>query len=384
MIKRYTNRKIKQIWSLYRKRSLWEKIELSYLNKILAKEYTLESKVSLLLRCDESIERYEKECKHEFVAFLKEMTQRLDKIYGTIYPKCTSYVHYGLTSSDIIDTAFSIQIQESIEYLLEETHLIHKELDKIINIYKDLKAVGRTHGKHAEEINYVSRFKQFKYELQYAENELKEAKENLYGKMSGPVGTSSLVYANEALQTIKDFNLKPAPFSTQIVPRIYYNKVIFACSLLMSAYERFCTQVRLSAIDELNELQEGFFEGQTGSSAMPHKNNPIISENITGLSRLVKRNLITSIENNNLWFERDISHSSVERIIYPETFHLCATASKRMHEELLPNLIINYNNIIQNLENAKESICSHKDLLEESKTSNRFQAYEKVQKKYYK
>lgn len=383
MIKRYENRDIKRIWSLSNKKTIWEKIELNYLNKILSKKFNLKKEISLLNRNDELIERYERECKHEFVAFLKEMSERLSSIYESIYPQCSSYIHYGLTSSDVIDTTFSIQIKKSINHLLQETHSVHKELNKLINTHKGLKAVGRTHGKHAEEINYVSRFKQFKCELDYAENELIEAKKNLYGKMTGPVGTSSLVYAEEALQTIKDFDLKPAPFSTQIVPRIYYNKVIFACVSLMSCYERFCTQLRLSAIDELDELQEGFSVGQAGSSAMPHKNNPIISENITGLARLVKRNLFTSIENNNLWFERDISHSSVERIIYPESFHLCVTATKKMHEELLPNLVVNTSKISFNLKNAEDSISSHKALLNESLNTNRFNAYTKVQKKYH-
>jgi adenylosuccinate lyase len=161
------------------------------------------------------------------------------------------------------------------------------------------------------------------------------------------------------------------------VSRMHYVQVIYACSLIMAAYERFCTQIRLMAINEINEVQEGFSRGQAGSSAMPHKNNPIISENITGLSRLVRSNLQAAFENNNLWFERDISHSSVERIIIPDTFHLVATATNKINNYLLPNLVVNEQNISLNL--AKANVHSHETLLRNSITTPRIQAYEKVQ-----
>jgi adenylosuccinate lyase len=150
----------------------------------------------------------------------------------------------------------------------------------------------------------------------------------------------------------------------------------------MTAYERFCTLVRLSAIDELNELQEGLSDSQVGSSSMPHKKNPIISENICGLARLVRSNLQLAFENCNLWFERDISHSSVERVMWPDTFHLVAHATKRM-TKLITNLRINHLNIKSNLTAALlKGGASHKELLTEASQTTRFKAYQQIQNKY--
>lgn len=376
MISRYEDSKIKVIWSDENRYRLWEKIELKYLKELLSKKGMPFLTSTLPLQNIDMIKAYEKVTKHELVAFLKELSSRFSP--NSNY---TKYLHYGLTSSDIIDTASSLQIRESINRLLHLTNILIEKITLIILYKQNIPAIGRTHGKHAEEINFVSRFEGFLNELKDARNELVEAKESLWGKLSGPVGTSTFVNQDAATKVLQDFNLKPLTISSQIVPRYLYIKPFYACLRLMLSYERFSTLVRLSAIDEINELQEGFFNGQAGSSAMPHKNNPVISENIAGLTRIIKANFQAVIDNTNLWWERDISHSSAERIIWPDTFHVLAHTTKNMIN-LVVNLNINSSNIEENLYHSEST--SHEDLLNESKMTDRFTAYTKVQSYYIK
>ena len=375
MISRYEDFKINTIWSDENKYRLWEKIELEYLKELLSKKGMPFLTCALPLQNIDMIKDYEKVTKHELVAFLKELSSRFspDSSY-------TKYLHYGLTSSDIIDTASSLQIRESINRLLHLVNILLEKITLTIFYKKAIPAIGRTHGKHAEEINFISRFQGFLDELTDARDELIEAKQSLWGKLSGPVGTSTFVNQNAADKVLKSLNLKPLAVSSQIIPRYLYIKPFYACLKLMLAYERFSTLVRLSAIDEVNEMQEGFTKGQAGSSAMPHKNNPIISENTAGLTRVVKSNFQAVIDNTNLWWERDISHSSTERIVWPDTFHILAHVTKNM-TDLIVNLNINSSNIEENLHYSDST--SHKDLLNESKKTDRFTAYKIVQSNYF-
>jgi adenylosuccinate lyase len=375
MISRYQDRKIKEVWSKSYKYHLWEKISLKYLNCILKETIAIKEPLSVFSRVAERQERYERETRHEFVAFLKELSERLS-IHNNLYPGPLKYLHYGLTSSDVIDTAFSLQIRQSInevtiklQQLIETTEVLQEKTSTTTTI-------GRTHGKHAERMLFSSRFKLFKEELKHSNKLLDDSKSKLYGKMTGPVGTSSHVNAKAAKATLEELDLLPAPVTTQIVPRFYYTDTMYALTTVASALERMATQIRLMAIDEINEVQEGFTVGQAGSSAMPHKNNPILSEKICGLSRIIKNNFLTILNNNNLWFERDISHSSVERIVWPETFHLTCHTLENM-DNVLNNLNINYDQIIKNLKHSNAN--SHEKLLKEALVSSRFEAYPKVQ-----
>ena len=224
------------------------------------------------------------------------------------------------------------------------------------------------------------RFELFKQEILFCLDAFKKAKQNLYGKCSGTVGTASKVNLRAAKTVLDYFGLESPPISTQIVPRLYYQDTMHASVMLASAFERFSTMIRLSSINEINELQEGFSLGQAGSSAMPHKNNPISSENICGLCRLIKSNYQTALNNNNLWWERDISHSSVERIIWPQNFHLLAYTTLRI-TRLLKDLVINESVIEANLANA-HGLLSHTELLEKSLETDRIKAYKIVQEEY--
>ena len=374
MIARYQNQIINKIWSDENKYKLWQELELVYLKTLLDEEHNI-SIVTASMRPQNIpfIKQLEQKTKHELVAFLLELNGRFNCINSEYAQK---YLHWGLTSSDIIDTAFSIQIKESIDYI--NLYLIHPliaKLQELIVSTDNIKAVGRTHGKHAEEISFSSRFDQFLKELLFAQKELIDSKECLKGKFSGPVGTSSFVNPVVVDKVLERLNLEKLNIASQIIPRHFYIKPMYALLLLMLSLERFSTIVRLSAIDEVNEMQEGFSKGQTGSSAMPHKNNPVISENIAGLSRIVKANFQVAVNNTNLWWERDISHSSAERIIWPDTFNIVAHALTKM-KDLLDNLNINEVVIQENLHYSNST--SHQELLQKSQSSTRFKAYDVV------
>jgi adenylosuccinate lyase len=383
MIERYQDLKIKRIWRKDHRFFLWQKIELIYLNNILKNKNIIPNNEKLypLQQFDYYMfSEYEKRTKHEMVAFLKELSYRLD-IYHEKYPEVNQYLHYGLTSSDIIDTAFSLQIKESLNYLIELITELKAAIETKIKFCKEnnIQAIGRTHGKHAEQLPFANRFELFKEEIIYALQLLHQAKSFIYGKLTGPVGTSSFVDKDAAKKTLGELKLCQADFTTQIIPRFYYTHTMYALTVLATFYERFSIFIRLSAINEINEIQEHFSPGQTGSSAMPHKNNPVIAENICGLSRYIKSNLQVALDNNTLWWERDISHSSNERIIWPQSFHLICNLTTKI-TNLLNTMHLNQDVIQNNLDN---SVCdSHEDLLKASLSSTRFDAYEKVQSKY--
>lgn len=382
MIERYKDKKIESIWSKKNRFILWEKIELIYLSNILKSKNIMpkEENLRTVHEIDNYMfDQYEKKTKHEMVAFLKELSYRLS-FYHEKYPEVQQYIHYGLTSSDIIDTAFSIQISNSLDYLIFLLIELKTSVTDKIRSLKPLPAIGRTHGKHAEPIDFTNRFQLFNAELYHCIEKVLEAKKSLYGKLQGPVGTSSFVFTEEAKKTLHFLNLKEVPVATQVIPRIYYVDAMYALVLLAGVYERFATLIRLSCIDEIDEIQEFFTENQTGSSAMPHKNNPIISENICGLARYVKNHFQIALDNNNLWWERDISHSSNERIIWPQSFHLICHMTKKL-THLLNTMNIKKQNIQNNLQKSISS--SHEELLASTKNNNRFTAYEKIKNKYH-
>jgi len=369
MIKRYENKRITQIWSDDHKYELWNKITTLYI-KYQAKLETCERSLAPHLSI-KKIKEHEKTTKHEVVAFLKAYSEMFQNT------ECSKLIHYGLTSSDLIDTADSLRIRDSLIYLEGMLNQLVESLNNLAMENLSVYAAGRTHGKHAEKINWTLRLHHLVYELSEIKLHINIAKRACYGKLAGPVGNSAHVNLEATTRTLKHLNLTKAPFTTQVIPRIHNVQIFYIGALLGAAYERFCTMIRLSCIDEINEIQEGFAQGQAGSSAMPHKNNPILSENITGLSRMLKAQMGPALENVNLWWERDISHSSVERVMLPQLFHLTTKATSNMIK-LINNIKINKEAIENNLSNAE--ISSHEKLLEETQVTNsRFEAYAKVQ-----
>ena len=371
MIERYENTRIKKIWSKPYRYDLWEKISLKYLNNKMNRD-----NIYPTARYAEVIEKYEKKTKHEFVAFLTHLHERLEHYKD---PEILQNLHYGLTSSDVIDTAFNLQLRHSYGEVSGRLHELIRSVSDILKRLNDVKCIGRTHGKHAEQMNFNSRFKLFEEELKYTRNLLDLASDHLYGQLTGPVGTSSYVDTGAAKKTLQELSIFPAPITTQVVPRFYSATLMHSLALFAQAIERMATQIRLMAIDEINEVQEGFAKGQAGSSAMPHKKNPISSEKLCGLARIIKNNYLTILDNNNLWWERDMSHSSVERIVWPQSFHIICHMMDTM-SDVLDNLVINYDVISSNLENSNAD--SHKQLLSETVESTRLAAYANVQRTY--
>ena len=373
MIDRYENKKIKQIWSKANRYGLWEKISLKYLSHKTGKQNIHPTRAYM-----EVIERYERKTKHEFVAFLTHLHERLEFYKDD---EILKNLHYGLTSSDVIDTAFNIQLRHSCGEVSSKLYNLERKLSTLTKRLNGVKTIGRTHGKHAETMSFKTRFELFEAELIHARQFLNLSTGNLYGQLTGPVGTSSYVDPEAAKKTLEELSIGPAPITTQIIPRFYSTTIMYSLTLLASAMERMSIQIRLMAIDEIDELQEGFSDGQAGSSAMPHKKNPISSEKICGLSRIIKNNYLSILDNNCLWWERDMSHSSVERIIWPQSFHIICHMMSTM-ADVLENLVVKYDNIAFNLEESNAD--SHKKLLSETVHSTRMSAYTNVQEAYHK
>ena len=385
MITRYSDSHIDDVFSEENKFYLWQKIELIYLNFLLQnleedstdstdindlKAHYLQHRASDI----NAIKYYETwETKHELVAFLKDMDTRLN------HEAARKYLHHGLTSSDIIDTASVLQFKQAGAHLVSQVGELYKAISLCLFKLEGVSTVGRTHGRHAEVIDFKDRVYNFLQEVLYCVNQFKLSLEDLPGMISGPVGNNSQLDKDAAEKTLKVLGLKPSTYVSQALPRYLFAKPIWALSLLMSCYERFATLIRLSCINEVDELQEPFTNEQCGSSSMPHKKNPIVSENICGLARLSRSHVQVTLENIPLWWERDISHSSTERVIWPDAFHLISTATKKL-TVLLADIKVNRDNIQSNL--VASSVSSHKELTELSKGKPRVEAYNAVKNKY--
>jgi adenylosuccinate lyase len=272
----------------------------------------------------EKIRQREEETRHDLVAFIEEVASSVGEAQAR-------YFHYGLTSSDILDTAFSIQILRATDLLLSDLDELLSLLKEKALTYRHTVMVGRTHGVHAEPITLGLKFARW-YSLFLRRREfLVKARETVsYGKLSGAVGTYAHLDPEIERQVLASFGLKPEPIASQVVPRDRYAEYFCALALLAGAIEEVAVEIRSLQRTEIREWEEPFSEGQKGSSAMPHKRNPVLSENLTGLSRYVRSLLLAVLENIALWDERDISHSSVERIVFPDSAIALDFALKRL------------------------------------------------------
>jgi adenylosuccinate lyase len=364
MIDRYSVPIVSQIWNDEFRYQMMINYSLKYI------EFFLKKEINLYIKADvEKIKALESTTKHETVAVLKYIDSQLET------HEHKKYLHYGLTSSDILDTVSSIQIFHSIEIII----LFIEQLFEA-KYYWPGSISGRTHGQYAEEIPIQLRLKLFYEELRTCKKDLINAQSNLMGKAHGPTGQWAWQGQKKFIQS---FKLKTPKCVTQIIPRHHYIDFMVALTKTASCIERFATNVRLMSISGLDEISETRTVEQCGSSAMPHKNNPILSENLCGLARLVRNNLDLSFENVNLWHERDMTHSSVERVIWPDSFNLTAFMLTRT-KKILDSLYINdkLNQIV--VEANKDKLNSHNDLLKliQSKDLTRMQAYEKELSKF--
>ena len=353
MIKRYLINEIEDIWNQNNKISTWKKVESSVTKQledagIVPKGLSAEIlKVNISL---EGLEEREKSTNHDVASFVDILQNKIQKN--------SEWVHYGLTSSDIVDTSNSLLIIESLDFLLIQIDKLIETLKNLAIKEKDTKIIGRTHGVFAEITFLGNIFSNWLLEINRNKQRIVKAKENIsVGKFSGAVGNYSILNQEIEERALSSLNLKPEFFASQIVSRDRYAEVIIAIGMLGSCFDRISQNLRGYQRSEVGEIFESFSKEQKGSSAMPHKKNPITSERVSGISRILRGYVITSLENISLWHERDISNSSVERIIFPDGFNLITFATIEM-EKLFSNIQINHEKINSNIDLAKVSILT--------------------------
>ena len=321
MIDRYGLPEMKKIWSLESRFQYLLDVELAVLEVLQEKKRVPLSKKRLLeVKRKASfdvkrIEKIEKDTNHDLIAFLKNLEENIGKD--------AKYIHKGLTSSDVLDTALSLQLRDGINILEKDLEGYLKVLKPLVRKYKNLPAIGRSHGIHAEPTTLGFKFLSFYSEGLRNRERLKKAKEELaFIAISGAVGTYANMPPDVERAVAKKLKMKAEPLSTQVIPRDRLASLFATLALVAASLERFATEIRHLQRTEVNEALEPFGKKQKGSSAMPHKRNPILCERISGLARMFRGYLIPAVENITLWHERDISHSSVERIILPDAFIL--------------------------------------------------------------
>ncbi|MBX9766616.1 MAG: adenylosuccinate lyase, partial [Bdellovibrionales bacterium] len=321
----------------------------------------------------EEIEKIEATTRHDVIAFVTFAAAKIGE--------SGRYLHFGLTSSDVLDTALSLQLRKSALMLNVGFKKLETTLAVMVEKYSDTLCAGRTHGMHAEITSFGYKMASSLEEFQRAHARVKQAfREAQVVKLSGPVGTYSTQAEMLEIGVAKELGLSREPVATQVIPRDRLAAVGAALGIWAGAVERMAVELRHLQRTEVSEVEEGFAAGQKGSSAMPHKKNPISAENLTGLCRLIRSQVVPLMENIALWHERDISHSSVERVILPDLFILTDYATHRLNS-LLSGLVIKESQMLKNIELSQGRLMSSQILLALIETGlSREKAYELVQK----
>ncbi|HSK74278.1 MAG TPA: adenylosuccinate lyase [Pyrinomonadaceae bacterium] len=359
MIERYTLPEMGAIWSLQNKFQKWLDVEIAVCEVhaemgTIPEEAVREIKEKAAFTV-ERINEIEKTTDHDVIAFTTNLAENIGE--------AARFVHYGLTSSDVVDTANALLLKESCEILLEKIDALLEVLMRRAFEFKDTPQIGRTHGIHAEPTAFGMTFALWYSEMQRNRKRLKKAKKIVsVGKISGAVGAFAHLDPEVEERVCEKLGLKAADISTQVIQRDRYAEYLCTLAIIASSLEKFALQVRHWQRTEVREAQEKFKTGQKGSSAMPHKRNPILSERICGMARAVRANSIVGLENVALWHERDISHSSAERIVLPDSsatldYILAKTTS------LLDNLVVYPENMLKNLNATRGLVFSGQLLL---------------------
>ncbi len=379
MIERYSRKEIKRIWELGVKFDYYLKVELAVCEAYrtlgiipLDALEEIKKKASFSV---ERIDEIEREVKHDVIAFLTAVNE-------SVGPENAKYIHMGLTSSDVIDTAFALQIKDSSQIILNDLNDLIAELKQMAFKYKNTICIGRSHGVHAEVTTFGFKLLNWLDELERAKKSFEFALEEIMvGQISGPVGTYSNLPVEIEETACKELGLKSARISTQIISRDRHAKFFAELAVIASLIEKYATEIRHLSRTEVREVEEGFSVNQKGSSAMPHKKNPVLCENLCGLARVIRSNMITAFENINLWHERDISHSSAERIIFPDSLILIDFMLHRF-KGIMENLVVHEDNMLKNTQLYGGIVYSQKVLLKlvEEKGFTREDAYRIVQR----
>jgi adenylosuccinate lyase len=377
MIDRYSLPAMKNIWQEENKYKTWLKIELlvcealfesGEIDKNAIEKIRSNARYSL-----ERIQEIEKVTRHDVLAFTTAVGEKLGDY--------SRYFHQGLTSSDILDTSLALMLKQSAKIIIEDIEKLIKALKEKALEYKYTLMIGRTHGIHAEPITFGFKIALWFSEMQRNLERMKKAQEEVsYGKISGAVGTFAHIDPRVEEYVCAKLSLKPAKISNQIIQRDRHANYLTTLAIIASSLEKFATEIRSLQRTEICETEEKFSAGQKGSSAMPHKRNPIICERICGLSRVVRAYAIIALENVNLWHERDISHSSAERIIIPDS-NILIDYMLQKFSNLIDNLNVYPEHMKENMSKTRGLIFSQKIMLDLTKKGlSREEAYRIVQR----
>ena len=377
MIERYSRKEIKNIWNDKNKYSIWLDIEIAAaeaMEKLKIIPKGISKKVKSKAKIDvQRILKIEEKVKHDVIAFLTSISEKVGKD--------ARYLHQGMTSSDVLDTCFNLQLKQSGEILLKDINQLLISIKRQALKHKHTLCIGRSHGIHAEPITFglkmLTFYQEFLRNKKRLENSIKEISTCA---ISGAVGTFANVDPKVERYVAKKLKLNVEPISTQIIPRDRHAQYFSTLGIIASSIERFATEIRHLQRTEVLEVEEFFGKKQKGSSAMPHKKNPILSENLTGLARLIRSSTIPALENVSLWHERDISHSAVERNIGPDATIALDFALVRL-SNLIKNLNIYPKKMQNNLNLTNGIFFSQRVLLELTNVGfTREEAYKIVQK----
>ena len=376
MISRYSRKELVSIWSEENKYKIWLDVEIAAAEAMEKYKIIPKGVASLVKRKGKikvkRIHDIEAKVKHDVIAFLTSITEQTGLK--------ARYLHQGMTSSDVLDTTLNIQLVQSGNILLRDIDKILSVLKKQAKKYKLTPCIGRSHGIHAEPITFGLKLASFYEEFKRNKLRLKDAIENVSTcAISGAVGTFANINPKIETYVAKKLKLKAEPISTQIIPRDRHAHYFAVLGIIAGSVERVATEIRHLQRSEVYELQEYFSKDQKGSSAMPHKKNPILSENLTGLARMVRSYVIPALENISLWHERDISHSSVERNIGPDANITLDFALVRL-SGILEKMIVYPKTMIKNLNLTRGLVFSQEVMLELTKSGiAREKAYRLVQ-----
>jgi adenylosuccinate lyase len=377
MIRRYTNPEMGRIWSDQRKYETWLQVEIAAVDAmahagIVPEDAARDIRARAAFSIDR-IEEIEAVTQHDVIAFTTAVAEHVGP--------SARWLHFGLTSSDVIDTAQALQMREACDVLLHLLDGLMQAVRRRADEHRRTPMIGRTHGVHAEPMTFGIKLALWYAELARDVTRIRRARETVsVGKLSGAVGTFGHLPPSIEEDVCRRLGLEPAPVASQVIQRDRHAELLCALAITGSSLEKFALEIRGLQKTEIGEVEEPFGKGQKGSSAMPHKRNPIGCEQIVGLARLLRANAHAALENNALWHERDISHSSVERVILPDTF-IALDHMLRRFTRIVSGMVVYADRMLENLERSRGVVFSGTVLLELAKRGvSREQAYEWVQR----
>lgn len=356
MISRYETEGMRAIWNAEATFERWTAVEVAACEAWNARGVIPDDEMAQIRekahhQSAARVREIEKETNHDVVAFVRAVGE-------VVGEPASRHIHRGLTSSDVVDTALAMGIRDSLDLVIAELETVRATVAARATEFKDTPCAGRTHGVHAEPTTFGLRLAGWYSELGRHLERLKSARtESAYGKLSGAVGNFSQTDPEFEVHALAQLSLVREPIATQVVPRDRHANTFSVIALLGAGIERFAVELRSLQRTDLREAEEGFTKGQTGSSAMPHKKNPITAERLTGMARLLRGYMVAAHENVALWHDRDISHSSVERVAFPDAFHLIHYMLKKF-DHLMANLRVYPENMLANMERVKGLVFS--------------------------